>query len=86
MRLTVRFRRLLAQVMQGHERLLAAVVGVQGDVTVTAALGREKADHRPRGEPAFSDDVVQHGLCLGEQLTRFYALRRVVENRWITAT
>jgi len=63
---TIRFRRLLAQVVQGQQNLLAALIGIQGNVAVAAAIGGEKADHRPRRQPAFGDDFIQHGVRLSE--------------------
>jgi hypothetical protein len=43
-------------------------VGVQRDVILAAPVGRKEADHRPRRQPAFGDDLVQHGLGVGEQV------------------
>ena len=83
MRFALRFRTLLTQVMQREQWLIPGRVGIERDVVLADPVGREKADDRPRRQPAVGDDLVQHRLGVGEQVAGVFALFGIVENRWI---
>jgi hypothetical protein len=77
MRLARRALVLLAQVVPGGGA--PRVVGVELDV-VTVAVGRPQSEHGTRGQPLLVDDLLQHGLCVDQQLARLLAHDRIVED------
>ncbi len=48
-------------------------------------MGRPETDHGTRGEPALGDDLVEHGLRIGEQLGSLLANHVVLEDGRIVA-
>ena len=61
------------------------VVGVDFDVVAVHRVGWEQAEHGVGGEPFFLDDLLQHGLRIGEQLARFLAHHFVLQNLRVTS-
>ena len=71
---------LLTQVAPGHGHLGARVISVDLDVVVIDGVGRQE-HHDPVGsEPAVVDDLLQHGLAVGEDLAGLFAHHGVIED------
>ena len=71
---------LLAQEMDGGGGIIAVVGGIDFDIVVVDARGREEADHGPRGKPFLGDDLFQHGAGVGKQVARRRALLGVLKD------
>ncbi len=72
--------------VQGHECRLATFVGIQRDVVLAGPIGREETDHRPRRQPVFRENPVQHGLSVGEQMAGVFALFGIIKNSRVAPT
>ena len=71
---------LLTQVAPGHGHLGARVVGVDLDVVVVDGVGRQEHHDAVSGEPAVVDDLLQHGLAVGEDLAGLFTHHGVIED------
>ena len=83
-RTAIPFRHLLPQrVDHGTERP-ARLVGVELDV-VSHAVRRKEAEHRARGDRFGCDQLLQHALCVVEQVPRGLTDDRILQDRRVVA-
>ena len=61
------------------------LVGVDFDIVVANAVGREESDYRAGGEPFFLDDPFQHGFGVYQQFSGFLADDFIFENSGVFA-
>ena len=68
LRLILRLRLLLTQMMQTQGYRLAPLIRVHLDVIVAYAVGGKKSDHCTRLQPFLRDQALEHALCIRIQI------------------
>ena len=82
MGLAIRLVDLLPEEMKGGQDLGPRMVGVKFHI-VTNAVGGEEAINAARLEQFPAHNFAQQRLSIGEQLASFFAVPRMVQDRWV---